>query len=85
MKFWFITLLHLLLPKGYGFQSRLRVNPDVKKQKRAKSIYLQAGKLDWHTNKHGIKKRNYDSHEDYLAHQAAKMDGILNYKNRFIQ
>ena len=77
MKFWFITLLHLLLPKGYGFQSRLRVNPDVKKLKRASSIYLEAGELDWHTNKHGIKKRNYDSREDYRTHQAAKMDVLL--------
>ena len=77
MKFWFITLLHLLLPKGYGFQSRLRDDPDPEKLKQAKSIYLDAGKLDWHTDKHGIKKRNYDSHEGYRIHQQAKLDSIL--------
>ena len=77
MKFWLITLLHMFMPKGYGFQSRLRGTPDIEKLTAAKNILIEANGLDWRTNEAGIQVRNYVTDEKYRTHQAAKMDVII--------
>ncbi len=77
MKFWFNCIVHLLTPRGYGFQSQLKGRPDREKHKSAKSVYMKASKLGWRTNEHGIRAREYHGQVDYRKHQAAKMDVIL--------
>lgn len=77
MKFWFNCLAHLMLPKGHGYQARLRDKPCLEKAKRGKAAWVEVRGVGWQTTTHGVKKRNYASRDDYQQHQAAKLDVIV--------
>ncbi|MCA9912357.1 MAG: methyltransferase domain-containing protein, partial [Anaerolineae bacterium] len=75
--FWGKTLLHRYWPGGYGYMRTLRNHKEAFEASR--EMKLRYGRADnWQAQSNGsILRRQYNSYEDYVAHQKEKFDNII--------
>jgi SAM-dependent methyltransferase len=88
LRFWTKTALHLLVPGGWGYPRKLRRYSDsayelerdlhpVRRKLRTASRWSSAEAAE------GIKRRGYDSYDEYIVHQRQKLDEILKTSGGF--
>ena len=81
LPFWFKTALYRLTPGGFGYYRHLRgqrdPNYDFERDKHPARL-KHHGRGGWEPEKKGrFRYRNYDSYEEYIAHQKSKFVEML--------
>lgn len=87
MKFWINTALNGLIPGGFGYSRVLRKNKDESYQQnrdKEKVREKHTGKEGWkQTKQDGFVYRDYESYEEYVAHQKSKFSEIIKIAGGF--
>ena len=78
MIFFLNTILNLIIPNGYGHHSTFKKKNNVDKLQENKKLFQKFKKTDWINSNSGIKKRKYESDEEYIKHQSNKLEIIKN-------
>ena len=86
-KFWGKTFAHLLTPGGYGYIRKLRRGRDANyNHERDKHPVRRKhhGAGGWKdASESGLRKRDYESYEEYLTHQKLKLEELVKIKGGF--
>lgn len=86
-KFWAKTFAHLLTPGGYGYIRKLRRGRDASydhERDKHPVRYKHHGAGGWKDAKEGgLRKRDYESYEEYLTHQKLKLEELVKIKGGF--
>lgn len=86
-KFWAKTFAHLLVPGGYGYVRKLRKGRDLSyDHERDKHPVRRKhhGTAGWkEEGEAGLRKRDYESYEEYLTHQKLKLEELVKIKGGF--
>ena len=86
--FWLKTLLHRVVPGGFGYHRRLRtkVDPNYVHERDKHAVrHKHHGAGGWKEadDATGIQRRDYSDYDEYLTHQKLKLDEMLKTKGGF--
>lgn len=86
-KFWAKTFAHLLTPGGYGYIRKLRRGRDDSydhERDKHPVRHKHHGAGGWKESPEGgLRKRDYESYEEYLTHQKLKLEELVKIKGGF--
>lgn len=86
-KFWTKTFAHLLTPGGYGYIRKLRRGRDDSydhERDKHPVRHKHHGAGGWKdAPEGGLRKRDYESYEEYLTHQKLKLEELVKIKGGF--